>query len=143
MKHFFVFIFFCNSFLYSQTNEKIDSLTYYSNLSNSNIKTDKYKKALFYTQKAINYSLETRNIEGQADQSYRLGKIYFDLKKYNDAIKTFQKSIEFYKKLEPSSNYAYCNYYLGLSYIEKRNFNAAEICFNNAKSIFDKLRSSD
>lgn len=139
MKYFFVFIFFCNSFLYSQTNEKIDSLSYYSNLSNSNIKADKYKKALFYTQKAINYSLETRNIEGQAYQSYRLGKIYFDLKKYNDAIKTFHKSIEFYKELEPNSNYAYCNYYLGLSYIEKRNFNAAEICFNNAKSTFDKL----
>jgi signal transduction histidine kinase len=139
MKYLFVFIFFCNSFLYSQTNEKIDSLSYYSNLSNSNIKTDKYKKALFYTQKAINYSLETRNIAGQADQTYRLGKIYFDLKKYNDAIKTFHKSIEFYKKLEPNSNYAYCNYYLGLSYIEKRNFNAAEICFTNAKSTFDKL----
>jgi signal transduction histidine kinase len=139
MKYFFVFIFFCNSFLYSQTNEKIDSLSYYSNLSNSNIKADKYKKALFYTQKAINYSLETRNIAGQADQTYRLGKIYFDLKKYNDAIKTFHKSIEFYKELEPNSNYAYCNYYLGLSYIEKRNFNAAEICFNNAKSTFDKL----
>jgi signal transduction histidine kinase len=139
MKYFFVFIFFYNSFLYSQTNEKIDSLVYYSNLSNSNIKADKYKKALFYTQKAINYSLETRNIAGQADQTYRLGKIYFDLKKYNDAIKTFHKSIEFYKQLEPNSNYAYCNYYLGLSYIEKRNFNAAEICFNNAKSTFDKL----
>jgi len=143
MKHFFVFIFFCHSYLYSQTNEKIDSLTYYSNLSKSNIKTDKYKKALFYAQKAINYSLETRNIEGQADQSYRLGKIYFDLKKYNDAIKTFHKSIEFYKKLEPNIDYVYCNYYLGLSYIEKRNFNAAEICFNNAKSILDKLRNSD
>ena len=139
MKYLFVFIFFCNSFLYSQTNEKIDSLAYYSNLSNSNIKADKYKKALFYTQKAINYSLETRNIAGQADQTYRLGKIYFDLKKYNDAIKTFHKSIEFYKELEPNSNYAYCNYYLGLSYIEKRNFNAAEICFKNAKSTFDKL----
>lgn len=139
MKYLFVFIFFCNSFLYSQTNEKIDSLAYYSNLSNSNIKADKYKKALFHTQKAINYSLETRNIAGQADQTYRLGKIYFDLKKYNDAIKTFHKSIEFYKELEPNSNYAYCNYYLGLSYIEKRNFNAAEICFNNAKSTFDKL----
>lgn len=143
MKHFFVFIFFCNSFLYSQINEKIDSLTYYSNLSNSNIKADKYKKALFYTKKAINYSLETRNIEGQANQSYRLGKIYFDLKKYNDAIKTFHKSIEFYKELEPNSNYAYCYYYLGLSYIEKRNFNAAEICFNNAKSTFDKLTNPD
>ena len=143
MKYFFVFIFFCNSFLYSQTNEKTDSIQYYLNLSNLNIKEDSYKKALFYTQKAINYSKATRNIEAQADQTFRLGKIYFDLKKYNDAIKTFHNSIEFYKKLEPSSNYAYCNYYLGLSYIEKKDFNDAEISFNNTKSILTELRRSD
>ncbi|SEG48836.1 tetratricopeptide repeat-containing hybrid sensor histidine kinase/response regulator [Flavobacterium urumqiense] len=143
MKYFFVFIFFCNSFLYSQTNEKTDSIQYYLNLSNLNIKEDSYKKALFYTQKAINYSKVTRNIEAQADQTFRLGKIYFDLKKYNDAIKTFHNSIEFYKKLEPSSNYAYCIYYLGLSYIEKKDFNDAEISFNNTKSILTELRRSD
>ena len=143
MKYFFVFIFFCNSFLYSQTNEKTDSIQYYLNLSNLNIKEDSYKKALFYTQKAINYSKATRNIEAQADQTFRLGKIYFDLKKYNDAIKTFHNSIEFYKKLEPSSNYAYCNYYLGLSYIEKKDFNDAEISFNNTKSILTEIRRSD
>lgn len=143
MKYFFVFIFFCNSFLYSQTNEKTDSIQYYLNLSNLNIKEDSYKKALFYTQKAINYSKVTRNIQAQADQTFRLGKIYFDLKKYNDAIKTFHNSIEFYKKLEPSSNYAYCNYYLGLSYIEKKDFNDAEISFNNTKSILTELRRSD
>ena len=143
MKYFFVFLFFCSSFLYSQTNEKIDSLTYYSNFSNSQIKADQYKKALFYTQKAINYSKVTHNIEGQTDESYRLAKIYFDLKKYNDAVKNFYKSTKFYKNLEPSSNYAYCNYYLGLSFIEKKNFDAAEICFNNTKSILDKLTNFD
>jgi signal transduction histidine kinase/CheY-like chemotaxis protein len=112
-------------------------------LTNFNIKGDNYKKALFYTQKAINYSKVTRNILAQADQTFRLGRIYFDLKKYNDAIKTFHKSIESYKKLEPNSNYVYCNYYLGLSYIEKRDFNNAEISFNNTKSILSELKSSD
>ncbi|MFE3870942.1 ATP-binding protein [Flavobacterium sp. ZS1P70] len=143
MKYFFVFIFFFTSFLYSQTNEKIDSIKYYSNLANSNIKADNYKKALFYTQKAINHSKAIRNIQAQADQTFRLGKMYFDLKKYNDAIKTFHNSIEFYKKLEPSTNYAYSNYYIGLSFIEKRNFNDAGIYFNTTKSISDRLKSPD
>lgn len=129
--------------MFSQTNEKIDSIKYYSNLTNSNIKADNYKKALLYIQKAINYSKVTRNMSAQADQTFRLGKMYFDLKKYNDAIKTFDKSIELYKKLQPSSNYAYCNYYIGLSFIEKRNFNAAEISFNISKSIADQLKNAD
>lgn len=143
MKQFFVFIFFCSSFLFSQTQEKTDSLTYYNNLTTANIKSDKYQQALFYTQKAINYSKVTQDLQAQANQTFKLGKLYFDLKKYNDAVETFQKSIAFYKKLEPSSNYAYSNYYLGLSYIEKRNFKDAEIYFNNTKSIIDNLNSSD
>ncbi|WP_395056222.1 histidine kinase dimerization/phospho-acceptor domain-containing protein, partial [Flavobacterium sp.] len=143
MKYFFIFIFLCHSNLFSQSNEKIDSIKYYSNLANSNIKADNYKKALFYTQKAINHSKVIRNIQAQADQTFRLGKMYFDLKKYNDAIKTFHNSIEFYKKLDPSTNYAYSNYYIGLSFIEKRNFNDAEIYFNTTKSISDRLKSAD
>ena len=143
MKYFFVFIFFCGSFLYSQTPEKTDSLSYYSNLTAANIKSDKYQQALFFTQKAINYSKIIRNVQAQADQTFKLGKLYFDVKKYNDAIKTLQKSIAFYKKLEPNLNFAYSNYYLGVSYIEKRNFKDAEIYFNNTKSIIDNLKSSD
>ncbi|MBP2282941.1 signal transduction histidine kinase [Flavobacterium sp. CG_23.5] len=143
MKQLFVFIFFCSSFLYSQTNEKTDSLTYYKNLTTSNIKSDKYQQAIFYTQKAINYAKLSRDVQTQADQTFKLAKLYFELKKYNDAIKSFQKSISFYKKLEPSSNYAYATYYLGLSYIEKRNFKDAEIYFNNTKSIINNLKSSD
>lgn len=143
MKHFFVFIFFCSSFLYSQTHEKIDSLTYYSKLTTANIKSDKYQQALFYTQKAINHAKLIQDVPAQANLTFKLGKLSFDLKKYNDAIRAFQKSIEFYKKLEPSSNYAYSNYYLGLSYIEKRNFKDAEIYFNNTKSIISNLKKSD
>ncbi|MFE3869220.1 ATP-binding protein [Flavobacterium sp. LS2P90] len=143
MKQFFVFIFFCNSFLYSQTNEKTDSLAYYKNLTTTNIKSDNYQQALFYTQKTISYSKLIRDVQAQADQTFKLGKLYFDLKKYNDAINTFQKSIAIYKKLEPSSNYAYATYYLGLSYIEKRNFKDAEIYFNDTKLIIDNLKSSN
>ena len=143
MKYYFVFIFFCNSFLYSQTNEKIDSIKYYSNLANSNIKADNYTKALFYTQKAINYSKTVRNPQEQADQTFRLGKIYYDLKKYNDAIENFHKSISIYKNLKPSATYAYAYYYLSVCFIEKANFINAEICFNEAQSIFNEIKIPD
>jgi signal transduction histidine kinase/CheY-like chemotaxis protein len=143
MKYIFVFIFFFNSFLYSQTNEKTDSIAYYSGLSNSNLKVNKYKNALFYTQKAINYSKSIRNIPEEAYQTFRLGKIYYDLKKHNDAILTFHKSIALYKNLNPSisNGYGYTYYYLGICYIEKSNFADAEIYLDEAKFIFDKLKT--
>ncbi|MFV8373949.1 ATP-binding protein [Flavobacterium sp. LB1P62] len=143
MKYLFIFIFFLNSVLYSQTNEKTDSISYYSNLSKSNILNNKYKNALFYTQKAINYSKDIRNTAVQANQTYILGKIYFDLKKYTDAIEKFHKSITLYKKLNPAATYAYSYYYLGLCYAEKANFADAKICFNQTQSIFDELKITD
>lgn len=143
MKYLFIFIFFLNSFLYSQTHEKTDSISYYSNLSSSNILNNKYKNALFYTQKAINYSKAIRNTEAQANQIYNLGKIYFDLKKYNDAIETFHKSITLYKDLKPTTTSAYSYYYLGVCYMEKSNFADAKICFDQTQSIFDELKITD
>lgn len=122
MKYLFIFIFFFNSVLYSQTNEKIDSTSYYSNLTKSNILNNKYKNALFYTQKAINYSKRIQNTLAQANQTYTLGKIYFDLKKYSDAIETFHKSITLYKKLDPTATYAYSYYYLGVWLCRKSKF---------------------
>lgn len=143
MKYLFIFIFFLNSSLYSQTNEKTDSISYYSNLSKSNILNNKYKNALLYTQKAINYTKEIHNVQAQANQTYNLGKIYFDLKKYNDAIETFHKSIALYKNLKPTLIYAYSYYYLGVSYIQKTNFADAEICFDETQSIFSELKIND
>ncbi|MFV5692358.1 ATP-binding protein [Flavobacterium sp. LT1R49] len=143
MKYLFIFIFFLNSVLYSQANEKTDSISYYGNLSKSNILNNKYKNALFYTQKAINYSKEARNSLAQANQTYSLGKIYYDLKKYNDAIETFHKSIALYKNLNPTEAYAYSYYYLGKCYVAKANFADAEICFDQTQSIFDELKIPD
>ncbi len=141
MKYAFVFIFFFNSFLYSQSHEKTDSIAYYGSLRNANLKANKYKNALFYTQKAIHYSQSIRNVPEQAYQTFRLGKIYYDLKKYNDAIQTLHKSITLYKDLNPTSNYGAAYYYLSLCYIEKSNFADAEVYLNEAKSIFEKLKT--
>ena len=143
MKHFFFFIIFFSSFLYSQSNEKMDSISFYSNLSDSNINLNKYRNALYYTQKAINYSKAIHKTESQAPQTYILGKIYFDLKKYDDAIRTFNKCISLYKTLPPTATYASAYYYLGISYMKNQNLALAETCFEKAKSIYGQLKIPD
>lgn len=143
MRYLFIFIFFLHPFLYSQTNEKTDSIAYYSALSSSSIANNQYKNALSYTQKAINNAKAIQNTQAQANQTYALGKIYFDARKYNDAIENFHRSITLYKNLNPNVAYAYCYYYLGLAYMEKSNFADAEICFKETQSLFNELKIAD
>lgn len=143
MKYFLVIIVFLNSFLYSQTKENIDSLEFYTNLAHKNIKINKYKNALFYTQKAINFSETNGSIIDQANQTFNLGEIYYNLKKYNDAIELFSESISLFETTNPTPSYANAYYYLGLSHIEKSNYNAAEICFHKAQFIYKKLKIDD
>lgn len=143
---YFLLLFLVSSLLYSQkkpTFEKVDSVTYYSNLRDSNIKNNKYKAALLYTQKAINYSNENNEIEAEANVTFSLGKIYFDVKKYDDAIKSFNKSIAIFKNLKPSPTYASAYYYLGMCYMKKGGFTDAEVYFNQAQSLYDTLEITD
>ncbi|PRZ28292.1 signal transduction histidine kinase [Flavobacterium granuli] len=142
MKYLFIFIFF-TSLLHSQKMEKTDSLSYYDNLSNYNIKINKYKDALSFIQKAINYSEINNKTKEQADRTFNLGSIYFELAKYNDAIESFSESITLYESLPPSSRYAQTYYYLGVCHIKKENYTSAEICLNKAQSIFKELNISD
>lgn len=142
MRAFLLFLLLFSTVLYPQRNTsigKIDSVPYYNNLRNSNIKANKYKDALYYTQKAINYSKENYKIEDQAIQTYNLGKIYYDVKKYDDAIKDLNKSINLFKTRSPSSTFASAYYYLGISYLKKNNVSNAQICFETAQSISNKL----
>ena len=146
MRTFLLFVILINTVLYPQRNNsigKIDSVVYYSNLRNSNIKANKYKDALYYTQKAINFSKENYKIEDQAIQTYNLGKIYYDVKKYDDAIKDLNKSINLFKPLGPSSTFASAYYFLGISYLKKNNVSNAQICFYNAQSMYNKLEITD
>ena len=84
MKYFLLFFILISTFSFSQKKksvEKIDSVAYYSNLRDSNVKVNKYKDALLYTQKAIIYSKKNNLIESQATQTFFLGKLYYDVNK--------------------------------------------------------------
>ena len=119
---------------------KIDSTSYFIQLANFNKKTNNYKSALAFSQKAYNYAKQNNNIKGQASSLFSLGSTYFDLKKMNDAIETFTKSADLYGVLRPSTDYALCYYNIGLCYMNLEEFNKAEINFNKAQSIYNVLK---
>lgn len=146
MKHLLLLLLLVSSLLYSQKEkaiEKNDSISYYSNLSALNVKDDKYKDALLNTQKAIQFSKANKKIESQANQTFRLGKLYYEVKKYDDAIKAFNKSISLAESFEPSHIQASTYYYLGMCYMQKASFDNAEICFNKAESLYGTLKITD
>lgn len=132
-----------SSLLFSQKNnltEKVDSVAYYSNLSNSNASENKYRNALYYTQKAINFSKTNHKTEIRAVQTFNLGKLYFDVKKYDDAINAFNQSISLTNILQPSPEQASSFYHLGLCYMQKKDFSNAKISFDKAQALHDILK---
>lgn len=145
MRLYTIFFLLLSTLLFSQRTkfkEKIDSVAYDNSLSTSNAKADKYKNALFYTQKAIIYSKTNNALEYQLIQTFNLGKLYYDVKKNDDAIEAFQSSILLSASLKQSHVQATTFYYLGMCFIKKRDFEKAKITFNKAQALFDILEIS-
>ncbi|HEY4617047.1 MAG TPA: ATP-binding protein [Flavobacterium sp.] len=140
MKQLLVLVIFFNSLLYSQKKENTDSIAYFTSLSNSNIKENKYKNALLYTQKAINYCIANNEINNQGIQTYNLGKIYFAVKKYDDAKEAFSESITLPENLKNTAYYADAYYYLGLCHIRTNNYKDAETYFEKALNINENVQ---
>ncbi|TRX36555.1 response regulator [Flavobacterium sp. ZT3R18] len=145
MKYFLLFIIFFHSLLYSQKRTTVDSVAYYSNLVAENINNNKYKEVLFYTQKSIDFCKKNNKTEAEATQTYKLGKIYFDLKLYNDAIEILNKSILLFNTIstKPNKKVADAYYYIGLSHIAKKNYALAENCISKSEEIRKKLGIRD
>lgn len=142
MRFFTLFFVFVSTLLFSQKNnftEKIDSVSYYGNLSDSNVKANKYKNALYFTRKAINYSKVNNKLDALSSQTFNLGKLYYDVKKYEDAIEAFNMSISLSASLQPSPVQASTFYYLGMSYMKKGDFSKAKISFDKAQTLYETL----
>lgn len=143
MKFLSLYFILISSLLFSQKNnlaEKVDSIANYSNLATINAKQNKYRNALYYTQKASNYAQENHNISAQAVQKFILGKLYFEVKKYDEAIISFNNSESLFNILQPTSTQANCLYYLGLCYIQKKDFLNAKITLDRAQALYDTLK---
>ncbi|MFT3795541.1 ATP-binding protein [Flavobacterium sp.] len=143
MRLLIVLFIFVNSLAFAQKQPKsaaVDSVDYYIELSNFNIKTNNYKFSLAFAQKAIDYSKKTSNVVAQANAYATLGAIYFELKKYDDAIETYYKSVSLYNTIKPSSNQAFSYYRIGLCYMEKGDYSKADVNFDKAKTIYETIR---
>jgi tetratricopeptide (TPR) repeat protein len=141
MKYFLLLFFVFQTLLYPQKRAPIDSIAYYTKLVTENKKENNYKDVLLYTQKSINYCKRNNKPEAEANQTFNLGKIYFDLKLHNDAIEVFSNSISKFNTLskKPNKKVANAYYYLGLIYIEKKNFTLAESSILKSEEIHKKL----
>ena len=145
MKYFLLFIVFFHSLLYSQNRTKIDSVAYYSKLATENTKNNNYREVLLFMQKSIDYCKKNNQTRTEAIQTFKLGKIYFDLNLYNDAFELLNKSIFLFNSISknPNINVANAYYYLSLSYIEKKEYNLAEACILQTEEIQKKLKSKE
>lgn len=135
------------SLLYGQKKkpikEKTDSIKYYLELSTFNVKDNNFKNALYFTQKAIDFSDSQKDNAAQAESYNALGNIYFELNKYDDAIESFKKASDLYSTLQPTSQQAYNYYQLGLCFMEIGNYIKAENYFNKAKFIYESVKLPD
>jgi len=141
MRFIVVLFLFINfpSYAQNQKSHEADSVGYYINLSNFNLKKNSYKSSLNFAQKAVYYAKSTKDNTKQAIAYATLASIYLDLKKFDDAIETYDKNLTFYKEEKPSAQQAFSFYKLGLCYIEKNNFNRAEYYFNKAQNIYETI----
>lgn len=136
MKYFLILFLLFQTLLYPQ-KRATDSIAYYSKLAKENEKENNYKEVLFFIQKSINYCKKNNKTKDEANQTFKLGKIYFDLKLYNDAIEVLKKSISISNTVsqKPNKETAITYYYLGLTYIEKKKYTLAEACILKAEEI--------
>jgi len=146
MKSFVLIALLISTISFSQKKlsaEKMDSIAYYSNLRVTNVKANKYKDALLYTQKSIHFAKKNNNTLALANETYQLGKLYYEVKKYDDAIKSFNNSLSYFKTISPTNTYALTYYYRGMCYMYKRSYINAENSFYKAEKLYDFLKITD
>ncbi len=126
-----------------QSNEPIDSVSYYMQMANYSTSINNFRNTLEYTQNAIDFARSHGMPRAEAEAWSRLGSTYFELRKYSDAIESFNKSIALYNTFNPSDDQAYAYYQLGLSYMQKEDYSVAESNFNKAIKIYQTIKIPD
>ncbi|KQW97780.1 ATP-binding protein [Flavobacterium sp. Root420] len=139
-----ILVCFFNSFLYSQTQKKnTDSISYYNKLANSNLDKKKYNQAIFYTKKSIDFCQTNGKSEDLANQTFKLGKIFYNQHKYDEALKNFHKSISLFDKVKPTSTKVLALNYIGASNSAKANYNVASVYYQKADNLLKQLKLID
>ncbi len=144
MKHIYLLMLFLSSVVFSQKIMRNDSIAYFNQQADIAVQKNNYKKALTYTQNAVHIAAAAQDSSALAQQNFKLGKLFYDLKKYSDALASFQKSHNLHTLLPPSLAAADVEYYLVLTYLAKSNLKKARehhlqfVQFQKATGHFDK-----
>ncbi|KAF2332865.1 tetratricopeptide repeat-containing hybrid sensor histidine kinase/response regulator [Flavobacterium ginsenosidimutans] len=139
----FIVVCFFNSFLYSQAKKNTDSVTYYNKLANTNLKNKKYDQAVFFTQKSINFCEVNGKKENLANQTFKLGKIFYNQQKFEDALKKFHKTVSLFDTLKPSCTKVLALHYIGLSNTSKGDYKTAAVYYAKAQDLLKDLKIED
>ncbi len=122
---------------------ELDSVGSYLELSTFYYKTNDYKSALDYAQKAFDYSKGIRNPKKMAQSYAAMGAIYFNLNKFVEAANQYSKCLEIANAYPATNDQAYSYFQLALCQIELKQYLNAELNLENAKNIYSFLRISD
>ena len=141
--HFFILFCFFNSFLYSQSKKNTDSVFYYNKLVNKNLGNKKYKEAVYYTQKSINFCESNHKHEGLANQTFKLGKIYYKQHKYDEALKSFHRSVASFDSVKPTCTKVLALHYIGVANTAKGDYEIAAIYYKKAELLLNQLKMVD
>ncbi|QDW18778.1 ATP-binding protein [Flavobacterium sp. KBS0721] len=141
--HFFILFCFFNSFLYSQSKKNTDSIFYYNKLVNKNLGNKKYKEAVYYTQKSINFCELNHKHEGLANQTFKLGKIYYKQHKYDEALKSFHRSVASFDSVKPTCTKVLALHYIGVANTAKGDYEIAAIYYKKAELLLNQLKMVD
>jgi len=138
-----ILVCFFSSILYSQTKKNTDSISYYNKLANSNLEKKKYNKALFYTKKSIDFCQTNNKTENLANQTFKLGKIYYNQQKFDAALKNFHKSVSLFDKVKPTCTKILALHYIGATNTAQGNFEIGNIYYKKADSLLKELKIVD
>jgi signal transduction histidine kinase len=141
--HLLILVCLFNSFLYSQTKQNTDSISYYNKLANSNLNKQKYNQAVFYTKKSIDFCQTNNRGENLANQTFKLGKIYYNQQKYDEALKNFHKSVSLFDKVKPTCTKILALHYIGAANTAQGNFEIGNIYYKKADSLLNQLKIVD
>ncbi|AWK02895.1 hybrid sensor histidine kinase/response regulator [Flavobacterium crocinum] len=139
----FIVVCFLTSSLYSQTIKNTDSVVYYNKLANSNLNNKKYDEAAAFTQKSINFCEVHGQKENVANQTLKLGKIFYNQGKLEDALKNFHKTVSIYDTLKPSCIKALALYYVGVANTAKGDYKTADVYYTKAQDLLKELNITD
>ncbi|CAA9194953.1 ATP-binding protein [Flavobacterium collinsii] len=144
MKHYlFIVVCLLNSFLYSQAKKSTDSVFYYNKLTDASLSNKNYGKAIFYTKKSIDFCETNDKVENLANQTFKLGKIYYSQKNYEEALKNFHRSVFLFQNTKPTCTKALALHYIGLTNTVKGNYQAAEIYYKKTEELLNQLKIKD